>query len=589
MLDAVSQQMKLHADTSVKHVSLCPRGGWFIKYTDGSAQISGLFPDGFLVAVARLIDLNGMHTRARQPTLIDCIWFGTGDSFLFTAGTTIHWEGIPTTLASTLKSMAEGSLGFVFVPGASTVLCPWALDHYFVEAWTYPWWPLSTGGSKVFMEMPANHSKIMTHLMSGYRPPQELLDGAVLARPVTQSASQPPSNSAPPAPSRTSRLLSDLPELPDNMRLSYQQQFVAHSGGGSQVDGSYAARIFFQSGLPRETLSEIWELIDEDSDGKLDMEEYVQAMWHIETRLTGPQTKVRFVENGGVVCDGCRQGLNIGEEAYYCSVCAGGDYDLCQFCQSNSRTCPHQMSKVTLLLGKQVKMRQLGGEYALCDGCAAPLPAGAVAYWCNTCNNGDFDICERCWKNGIRGQCTHNLYVCKLQAASPETIAANLAAAKLAALDLAASNIAAAAADGPALNPPSSSSAWETMFTAANGGIGARGQPSEADKTSRKYTNSSLKDSLLSSIVSEKPNVKWTDVAGLGAAKGELQEAIIFPLRFPQMFRGKRRARRALLLYGPPGTGKSYLAKAVATEVDHTLFSVSSGDVMSKWSGESEG
>ncbi|KAI5459626.1 P-loop containing nucleoside triphosphate hydrolase protein [Mariannaea sp. PMI_226] len=101
--------------------------------------------------------------------------------------------------------------------------------------------------------------------------------------------------------------------------------------------------------------------------------------------------------------------------------------------------------------------------------------------------------------------------------------------------------------------------------------------------------DSSLRDSISSAILSEKPNVSWEDVAGLEAAKTELQESIIFPIRFPQMFRGKRQARRGLLLYGPPGTGKSYLAKAVATEVDHTLFSVSSGDIMSKWSGESEG
>jgi SpoVK/Ycf46/Vps4 family AAA+-type ATPase len=112
---------------------------------------------------------------------------------------------------------------------------------------------------------------------------------------------------------------------------------------------------------------------------------------------------------------------------------------------------------------------------------------------------------------------------------------------------------------------------------------------SETDKLSKQFGDMKLKESLMDSIIFEKPNVKWEDVAGLGQAKEELQEAIIFPLRFPQMFQGKRKARRALLMYGPPGTGKSYLTKAVATEVDHTLFSISSGDVMSKWYGDSEG
>ncbi|KAL2128191.1 hypothetical protein VTI74DRAFT_9539 [Chaetomium olivicolor] len=110
-----------------------------------------------------------------------------------------------------------------------------------------------------------------------------------------------------------------------------------------------------------------------------------------------------------------------------------------------------------------------------------------------------------------------------------------------------------------------------------------------SNKLSKQFGDMKLRESLLSSIVSEKPDVQWDDVAGLERAKEELQEAIIFPLRFPQLFKGSRKARRAILLYGPPGTGKSYLAKAVATEVEHTLFSISSGDVMSKWYGDSEG
>ncbi|KAF2613826.1 hypothetical protein F2Q70_00008971, partial [Brassica cretica] len=99
---------------------------------------------------------------------------------------------------------------------------------------------------------------------------------------------------------------------------------------------------------------------------------------------------------------------------------------------------------------------------------------------------------------------------------------------------------------------------------------------------------SKLRAGLNSAIVREKPNIKWTDVAGLESAKQALQEAVILPVKFPQFFTGKRRPWRAFLLYGPPGTGKSYLAKAVATEADSTFFSVSSSDLVSKWMGESE-
>ena len=99
---------------------------------------------------------------------------------------------------------------------------------------------------------------------------------------------------------------------------------------------------------------------------------------------------------------------------------------------------------------------------------------------------------------------------------------------------------------------------------------------------------SKLQEQLSSAIVTDKPNVKWDDVAGLEGAKEALKEAVILPRRFPQLFVGKRRPWRGILLFGPPGTGKSYLAKAVATEADAKFFAVSSSDLVSKWQGESE-
>ncbi|WFD30102.1 Vacuolar protein sorting-associated protein 4 [Malassezia sp. CBS 17886] len=89
-------------------------------------------------------------------------------------------------------------------------------------------------------------------------------------------------------------------------------------------------------------------------------------------------------------------------------------------------------------------------------------------------------------------------------------------------------------------------------------------------------------------ILSERPNVSWDDVAGLVSAKEALKEAVILPMKFPQLFTGKRKPWSGILLYGPPGTGKSYLAKAIATQSNSTFFSVSSSDLVSKWMGESE-
>lgn len=40
-------------------------------------------------------------------------------------------------------------------------------------------------------------------------------------------------------------------------------------------------------------------------------------------------------------------------------------------------------------------------------------------------------------------------------------------------------------------------------------------------------------NALGQAIVREKPNVKWTDIAGLEKAKEALQEAVILPIKFP--------------------------------------------------------
>lgn len=46
-------------------------------------------------------------------------------------------------------------------------------------------------------------------------------------------------------------------------------------------------------------------------------------------------------------------------------------------------------------------------------------------------------------------------------------------------------------------------------------------------------------DSLTGAIMIEKPNVRWSDVAGLEGAKEALKEAVILPIKFPHLFTGE--------------------------------------------------
>ncbi|THD21752.1 Katanin p60 ATPase-containing subunit A 2 [Fasciola hepatica] len=89
-------------------------------------------------------------------------------------------------------------------------------------------------------------------------------------------------------------------------------------------------------------------------------------------------------------------------------------------------------------------------------------------------------------------------------------------------------------------------------------------------------------------IFLQNPDVRWDDIIGLSSAKRLVKEAVVYPIKYPQLFAGILSPWKGLLLYGPPGTGKTLLAKAVATECNTTFFNISASTIVSKWRGDSE-
>ena len=85
--------------------------------------------------------------------------------------------------------------------------------------------------------------------------------------------------------------------------------------------------------------------------------------------------------------------------------------------------------------------------------------------------------------------------------------------------------------------------------------------------------------------VEEHPDVKFSDVAGVDEAVGEMQEVKDFlanPAKYQAM---GAKIPRGCLLVGPPGTGKTLLARAVAGEAKVPFFSISGSDFVEMFVG----
>ncbi len=80
-------------------------------------------------------------------------------------------------------------------------------------------------------------------------------------------------------------------------------------------------------------------------------------------------------------------------------------------------------------------------------------------------------------------------------------------------------------------------------------------------------------------------NVTFEDIAGLKAAKRDLQEVVQF-LKEPERFqRLGGKVPRGVLLIGPPGTGKTLLARAVAGESGVAFYSISASEFIEMFVG----
>ncbi|AIC15017.1 CDC48 family AAA ATPase [Nitrososphaera viennensis] len=95
--------------------------------------------------------------------------------------------------------------------------------------------------------------------------------------------------------------------------------------------------------------------------------------------------------------------------------------------------------------------------------------------------------------------------------------------------------------------------------------------------------------SAMREVFLESPDVSWSDIGGLEQIKRELQEAVEWPLKYPDLYAKLGHSiPKGILLHGPSGAGKTMLAKAVASESEANFISIKGPELLSGWVGESE-
>lgn len=86
----------------------------------------------------------------------------------------------------------------------------------------------------------------------------------------------------------------------------------------------------------------------------------------------------------------------------------------------------------------------------------------------------------------------------------------------------------------------------------------------------------------------KKSGITFADVAGLEDVKDQIRYKVLEPLKNPELAEiYKIEPGAKILLYGPPGTGKTFIARAIAGEVDAEFYAVNCQDLISKYMGDS--
>ena len=115
-------------------------------------------------------------------------------------------------------------------------------------------------------------------------------------------------------------------------------------------------------------------------------------------------------------------------------------------------------------------------------------------------------------------------------------------------------------------------------------------QPATSGASSKGGSQSTSGDPDQKSFTAEKPSkaITFKDVAGLDDVKDQVIFHVLEPMRNPELAKAYGiNPGGKLLLYGPPGTGKTFIARAIAGEVEAAFYAINCQDLISKYMGDS--
>lgn len=98
-----------------------------------------------------------------------------------------------------------------------------------------------------------------------------------------------------------------------------------------------------------------------------------------------------------------------------------------------------------------------------------------------------------------------------------------------------------------------------------------------------------MKPSIMRQVAFQKPQESWADVGGLDQIKQKLEEAIKWPLLYPELLQvAGQKSPKGNLLFGPPGCGKTLIARAFAHECGVNFIPVKGPELLHELVGRSE-